>query len=303
MNIINIAYSPSVIYDPNDSNAPYKMWYILCSNGFYKKVEYATSKDGINWIKYGTVLNIGKGLKDFDSNDIYCPSVIYDPDDSKNPYKMWYSGDDKLNWRIGYATSIDGKQWTKQGMVLDIGSPGDFDSICAYNSLVIYNPSDSKSPYKMWYMGFDMRYDKVGYATSKDGKHWIKHGVISNPENPKYFNNCNIYGLSVIYNLSRPNSLRKPYAFEMLYLKFEYLDSRRIIGYATSSNGKSWVEKEIVGDPFDIHTPSIIYDPGTNAPYKMWYSGHDKSYQNWALKYTESKNGINWNKPVAISMK
>ena len=293
---------PSIIYDP--VNDLYKMYYIR-HNSFDNEIRYAISKDKINWNDQGIILSKGKELKKFDNHiieefdkvDIHDPYVIYSPDDSKMPYKMWYSGYDGSYWRIGYATSKNSKIWSKQNVALDLGSPGDFDSNDVYCPSVIHDLNNTDIPYKMWYLGSNRSHSRIGYAESSDGKHWNKQGPVNSLRNPEHFNNNNnsICGFSIISN---PN---KPYIYEMLYLEFRYLNSQWIIGYATSSDGKVWLEKKITENRFNIHTPFIIYDPDdSEMPYKMWHSGLIKFH--WTIGYTESKDGLNWKEPVPISM-
>lgn len=76
------------------------------------QVGYATSADGINWVKsmQNPVLQIG-GNGDWDRYWASHPGVIYD--DADNTFKMWYTGRDTstivslsgYNWDIGYAES------------------------------------------------------------------------------------------------------------------------------------------------------------------------------------------------------
>jgi hypothetical protein len=91
---------------------------------------------------------------------------------------MWYSGagswEDTLvmlcNFNTGYATSPDGINWTKHGMVLERSAPGEWDAYCAFAVTVILE----NTLYRMWYTGIDtltpnLEYTEfwsVGYATA-----------------------------------------------------------------------------------------------------------------------------------------
>ena len=76
------------------------------------QVGYASSTDGINWIKstQNPVLQIGNNIQ-WDRFWASHPGVIYEP--SVNKFKMWYTGRDTANisslighyWDIGYAES------------------------------------------------------------------------------------------------------------------------------------------------------------------------------------------------------
>ena len=112
---------PSVIFN----GANFKMWYDGY-DGANKRIGYATSADGINWVKaddVNPVLDLGVA-DSWDDESVGHPYVLFD----ETIYKMWYYGYDGKNDCIGYATSDDGIAWTKHdGPVLDIGSAGNWD--------------------------------------------------------------------------------------------------------------------------------------------------------------------------------
>ncbi len=90
----------SIIFDGNI----YHMWY--SGGGFFTwKIGYATSPDGIVWIKdtSNPVLNLGTSGS-WDDKSVAFPSVMLDTTESI--FKMWYTGSGS-NWdgHIGYATS------------------------------------------------------------------------------------------------------------------------------------------------------------------------------------------------------
>ena len=85
---------------------------------------------------------------------------------------MFYSGGMYLAWRIGYAWSDDGSNWTKYSLnnpVLDWGFPGTFDDILVGFCSVILDTTTNR--FKMWYSAGDTIYGshlsgRVGYATA-----------------------------------------------------------------------------------------------------------------------------------------
>ncbi len=158
---------PSVL--KNDMGT-YEMWYVgQGSLSWGWKILYATSNDGINWQKHGLVFSkTGKAVAH--------PNVLID---EKGVYRMWYSEYDEVHWRIGHATSNDGMTWTDQGVVLDIGSPGDPDSHYVYYPAVMIEPDGT---YIMFYCPFDGNPNNIldiHYATSPDGMgaSWTKEGL------------------------------------------------------------------------------------------------------------------------------
>jgi hypothetical protein len=94
-------------------NGKWRMWYLSCTewemvNGVPKHkyhIKYAESADGINWLREGKV---AIDYAQDNEHAISRPSVIHDPDG----WKMWYSYRGQ-SYRIGYAESADGINWTR----------------------------------------------------------------------------------------------------------------------------------------------------------------------------------------------
>ena len=87
---------------------------------------------------------------------------------------MWYTaGDDRSRYTIGYATSPDGLQWTRQNdasPVLTSGNEGVFDDRAVLHPAVV---RDANGIVHMWYNGVGpQRSFRLGHATSRDGVHW-----------------------------------------------------------------------------------------------------------------------------------
>lgn len=167
---------PSVIKD----DGIYKMWY-TGREGIgtgHSRIGYATSDDGINWNKYSgnPILDIGSPGQ-WDDDLVGNPCVIKDG----GVYKMWYTGRYSGGGnRIGYATSSDGVSWDKHlgNPVLDIGLPGEIDSIGVAHPAVI----KENGRYHMWYTAVKdnpERTQTIAYASSMNGIDWTKA-----PDNP-----------------------------------------------------------------------------------------------------------------------
>ena len=114
-------------------------------------IKYAESQDGINWVRHGKV------CIDFKSSDEYAisrPSVLKDD----NIYKMWYSYRGR-KYRIGYAESDDGMNWTRKDEEagIDVSRQG-------WDSEMIEYPHvfDHKGKRYMLYNGND--YGKTGFG-------------------------------------------------------------------------------------------------------------------------------------------
>jgi len=78
----------------------------------------ATSADGLVFDRTGPVIEPGEAGA-WDGLGVGWPTVFFD----NGRWQIWYRGYDGVSWRVGRATSIDGKTWTK-----DLRNPvsGDF---------------------------------------------------------------------------------------------------------------------------------------------------------------------------------
>lgn len=167
-------YAPSVLID----HGKWKMWYGGQGKDGHDRIGYAESADGKNWKKIGVV------LEDESANHINDPSVIKVGD----KFFMYFTRAEKFVIdRVHVATSTDGMNWKQHGVVLDAGPEGTWDSLSVGRPTVIYEDE----LFKMWYDGrkdfppgtpvkdVPISSDShrcVGYATSKDGLHWQRHG-------------------------------------------------------------------------------------------------------------------------------
>jgi len=131
------------------------------------------------------------------------PSVIK----AGNTYYMYYTSANpwqdtgcggKGEPRIDYATSPDGLKWTRQGVSIPKGKPGEWDE---ERPQAPAKPILKDGVYYMYYAGKSpKRAVATGYATSTDLCHWTKH-----PGNPVLSKGkCNdpfIYIENVLYYL------------------------------------------------------------------------------------------------------
>ncbi|UCH90156.1 MAG: hypothetical protein JSV49_05840 [Thermoplasmata archaeon] len=278
---------PTVLYN----GTTYKMWY-GGYNGTNWRIGYATSSDGVTWIKNGSnpVLDLGPSTS-WDEIDVTDPIVTYDG----SIYRMWYSGYDGTNWRIGYATSPDGIKWVKSAgnPVLDLGPGGSWDNFYLYEATVVYHGTT----YKMWYSGHDGSNTRIGYAESAFGSSWTKYDTNMVLERGAYgaWDNTHVYGSAVI---------KKGNAYEMWYSGNN--GTNDVIGFSKSSDGMNWMK--LSGNPvltlgvsnawdnFSIYAPSVIYN-GTG--YQMWYGGRNTTNTSYHIGYATSANGLNWTKNIS----
>lgn len=142
-------------------NEIYHMWY-LSGWGWnmdkknpksYYHIKYAKSFDGINWEPTGKVCI---DLKDGESN-IAAPTVLKED----GIYKMWYSYVDTASYKIGYAESQNGLDWTRKDEEVGISlSENDWDSECMAYPFVFLH----KGKKYMLYSGNTLGKEGIGLA-------------------------------------------------------------------------------------------------------------------------------------------
>ena len=168
----------SVLY--NSDSSRYEMWFVGTAGSpvFPYRIGYAKSIDGISWdMLPDPVLTPTNGT--WDEFSVQFPFVIRE----NGQYKMWYSSTPSSNYyqcKIGYATSLDGINWTKRpNPIFERGT----DSWEAGGVMACYVLLAADG-YKIWYTGFTTSaingYVYIGYATSVDGISW-QRDTINNP--------------------------------------------------------------------------------------------------------------------------
>jgi len=260
-------FVPYVIFN-SDANR-YEMWYTALSGYPNGGIGFAYSSDGIAWTKNPTPV-MTPGATGWDSLFVGAPCIIKE----SGGYKMWYTGwksQTRLPHSIGYATSPNGINWTKQtNPVLTPGSGWEAVSV-GYLSVI-------KVPggYMMFYTGeVSFGIARTGRAFSTDGINW-QRDLVYNPVLPA--------GGSGAWDQN--NYLARVLEFNgALYLWYTAETNPGVtgtaIGLATSvDTGKTWTK--YAGNPvltrgttgsWDngwIETGSILLKDNT---FKMWYDG------------------------------
>ncbi len=175
-------WNPAVIKDGDTL----RMWY----TGFDQSpwgsnpighIGYAWSLDGIEWHRDDGNPVLSAELS-WEAESVMWCAVIKDGD----IFKMWYGANNYPTSIIGYATSVDGKIWSKHSEpVLETGGTGEWDRAVIAPHTVI----KEGSLYKMWYWGGNTWHrpasiQQIGMATSTDGINWVKYDDPSTIEPP-----------------------------------------------------------------------------------------------------------------------
>jgi predicted GH43/DUF377 family glycosyl hydrolase len=149
-------------------NDTFNMWYTGKSeadSGSITRILYATSFDGINWMKWPhPVFSPSTNPEMWDSGAVYAASVIYDGTN----FGLWYSGLNRsyLSPRIGFASAPDGATWTRRstGLLLDLGGSGSWDSVGVEQPCVVIGYG-----YMLYYDGFSSVGTSIGLARAPQG--------------------------------------------------------------------------------------------------------------------------------------
>jgi hypothetical protein len=157
----------------------YRMWYEAVPAPNDSKVGYATSTNGKRWTKRGSIASLDPSA-DWEggiNGEVSPNSILIE----NGLFKLWYHsfGNDGKR-RIGYATSSDGLNWTKNPTpVLDVGPAGSLED------QYVVEPRVFKigSQYRMYYTANEVGNSGIGtarwfYATSSDGIRWIRRGQL-----------------------------------------------------------------------------------------------------------------------------
>lgn len=260
----------------------------------------------IEWTKYESNPVLTKGPENWDVLAIGQPTVLFE----EGVLKMWYGGvgaDGKA--RLCYATSTDGIEWIKHGVVMDVGGDGEWDRGWVDTPEILKYPGG----YFLMYYGDTVQQPSeinsaMGAAYSTDGITWTKDPA--NPvflkDNADQWDGTWIESPALFWDEDNDE-------FMMFYNGVNTSTWKVQIGLATSANGYEWTR--YAGNPLITHgamgseddmwcgTPAVIY---RNDQFEMWYSGTHSgdfngatfSFDNVSICYATSPDGFTWTKSV-----
>ncbi len=154
----------------------YHLWYTGQAAG-RSRIGYATGKDGEVWARASAQPVLWPD-QPWEKVAVMCPHVYWD--ETAGRFRMWYSGGDQYEPdAIGYATSPDGRTWTKHPEnPIFRAAPGSAWERHKVTACQIVRRGDW---HYMFYIGFrDEDHAQIGIARSRDGiTGWLRH-----PANP-----------------------------------------------------------------------------------------------------------------------
>jgi predicted GH43/DUF377 family glycosyl hydrolase len=205
-------------------------------------------------------------------------------------YRMWYeavAGDGVTT--VGYATSKDGLEWTKRGVILSPSEPWEMEEISP-NSVLIED-----GIYKLWYhAGGYIResrrlgHAKVGLATSTDGINWTKHAG-----NPVL--DVGSAGFFDDEQVAEPRVFRLGATYRMYYTGRQESTERTSLGMAVSDDGIHWTKYNkaplLDSDRWGGFWGGAFMRQ--NGKWHLWHGALSSGKS--TLRYMWSEDGITWN--------
>jgi len=226
-------------------------------------------------------------------------TVLKDPDEPINKYKMWYVGGKTANdegMSIGYATSSDGIDWVpySSNPIITHGNTWDINGFSGVNVI------KDGSTYKLWYEGIDINgVNRIGYATSSNGINWVPY-----PNNPIFSPGGNSSWDDD--DVGDPCVIKEGSTYKMWYWGDNDATDIDQIGLAISIDGINWLR---------TGTDGLVLSPDSNI---TWENGNGigsptviKNEQGYTLAYhaadqsgtvrigiATSADGLTWDKKI-----
>jgi sucrose-6-phosphate hydrolase SacC (GH32 family) len=217
--------------------------------------------------------------------------------EAADTYRMWYeavgSGTPSIT-SIAYATSTDGLTWAKQGPQIFPTLSWEGNEVSPQSMLV------ENGVYRLWYHaggildnGTRSGGARIGYATSTDGRNWIKYPTPVLAEGP--------VGSYDDGQAAEPRVIKVGGEYRMYYTAEKKATGKNTLALATSRDGVNWTKyasNPVISEAEwgDFWGGAIFYENG------IWHLWHAKVPS--GIHYKWSNDGIAWtngpNNPVLL---
>ena len=235
------------------------------------QIGYATSPDGYTWTKQGDVPVLETKQVSYAKVAALASSVIVDKDGTWVMYFYTYEGylSPGSPGRIGRATAAKPTgPWTVDSTpVLEPGGAGTWDE----QRVDVPSVIRTDTGYVMYYGGSDAKNNlMIGMATSTDGINWTKYKDTSPASDTRFAESTPILragekGSWDANLVHQPRVVLTPDGWVMLYRTVKFgTPSTIALGYATSTDGKSWTKA--TGNPI-LKASEILSKRG------FWFTG------------------------------
>jgi predicted GH43/DUF377 family glycosyl hydrolase len=227
----------------------------------------------------------------WEAADVLNPSVISGPGGAL--FNL-YSAYDGHIWRTAVATSTDGLNWHKTGVVLAPDPKTWEGGYIAANGSALY----VNSQFWYWYQAGARGTPRIGLARSDDGRFWRKETQPVLDLGPR--------GAWDERGVADPYVIRADGWFYLYYMGQDRA-RRQQLGVARSSDGIHW-QKLRTNPVVEIENRDGFAENGLGEPavwatggsYWMLYTGRDSS-ENRRLGLARSPDGVRWTKlPVVF---
>jgi len=252
----------------------YRMWFSWRPKA---SVALAESRDGMHWSEPQIVL-----APHPDTNwegRINRPAVLR----RDGTYHMWYTGQSPTQSWLGYATSPDGRTWTRRSARPVLSPEQPWENVAVMCPHVLWD--EKANLYRMWYSaGQQYEPNAIGYATSTDGINWTKYNA-----NPIF-----AADLANRWEQHKVTACQVIPAGEwhlMFYIGFRD-ENRAQIGLARSRDGVTGWQRHpanpiifpVAGawDADACYKPFAIFDAQSDR-WLLWYNGRQGSVEQIGL--------------------
>jgi predicted GH43/DUF377 family glycosyl hydrolase len=228
-------------------------------------------------------------------------------------YWLYYAGGDSQGHRricLATAPKDNVGQWTRRGVILDIGSAGSFDANwCVLPHVVPFGPNR----WHLYYTGNSGQgkglgaFPGIGLAVSRDGVTWEKFGgnpILERTGRAGDPDAVGIAGGSVLKARLRDGTTEWRFYYTGCPTLGDdlFLDQQKAVCLAVSQDGIRWERRGAVllrdpdRDYENVAAAGPVVQQAEDGSYRMWYSAIGTRWGAYSIAYAESEDGVSWHR-------